>query len=161
MGLHPYVWTVFDYQVSKSQQTYNLTDPTQVLNLTPVLHPRVALSAPHPPKRSCASRPGGWRLLSRAPSHPGAFRSSLHAPSLLHYSSPACSPARAAPLPPARQHQHRSCSIPLDACNSLNLGGRIFFFFNTHQIQALLSFLFPFHSFPVSKQRSNWCPYCV
>jgi hypothetical protein len=32
MSLHPYVWIVFDYQVSKSQQTYSLIDPTQVLN---------------------------------------------------------------------------------------------------------------------------------
>jgi hypothetical protein len=40
--------------------------------------------------------------------------------------------------------------------------GRIFFFFNTHQIQALLSFLFLFRSFfPISKQYSDWCPYYV
>jgi hypothetical protein len=32
MGLHPYIWTVFDYQVSKFQQTYSHTNPTQVLN---------------------------------------------------------------------------------------------------------------------------------
>jgi hypothetical protein len=40
--------------------------------------------------------------------------------------------------------------------------GYNFFFFFTHQIQALLSFLFPFRSFfPISKQYSDWCPYCV
>jgi hypothetical protein len=44
----------------------------------------------------------------------------------------------------------------LTKCNALNLGGRIFFFFDTHQIQALLSFLFPFRSFfSFSKQYSD------
>jgi hypothetical protein len=40
--------------------------------------------------------------------------------------------------------------------------GYNFFFFNTHQIQVLLSFLFPFCSIlPFSKQYNDWCPYCV
>jgi hypothetical protein len=44
-------------------------------------------------------------------------------------------------------------------CNALNLGGgRIFSSFFTHQIQALLSFLFSFRSFfPISKQYSDRC----
>jgi hypothetical protein len=47
----------------------------------------------------------------------------------------------------------------LQVCNVLNLGVD-FFFFNTHQIQAVLSFLFPFRSFfPVSKQYSDSCQY--
>jgi hypothetical protein len=34
-----------------------------------------------------------------------------------------------------------------------------FFLLFTHQIQALLSFLFPFRSFfPISKQYNDWCP---
>jgi hypothetical protein len=42
-------------------------------------------------------------------------------------------------------------------CNALNLGVEFFLCF-THQIQALLSFLFPFRSFfPISKQYSDWC----
>jgi hypothetical protein len=41
----------------------------------------------------------------------------------------------------------------------MNLGVEFFLLF-THQIQALLSFLFPFRSFfPISKQYSDWCPY--
>jgi hypothetical protein len=41
------------------------------------------------------------------------------------------------------------------------LGVEIFLLF-THQIQALLSFLFPFRSFfPISKQYSDWCLYGV
>jgi hypothetical protein len=43
-------------------------------------------------------------------------------------------------------------------CNALNLGVEFFLLF-THQIQALLSFLFPFRSFfPISKKYSDWCP---
>jgi hypothetical protein len=46
-------------------------------------------------------------------------------------------------------------------CNALNLGVEFFLLF-THQIQALLPFLFPFLSFfPISKQYSDWCPYQV
>jgi hypothetical protein len=46
-------------------------------------------------------------------------------------------------------------------CNALNLGVEFFLLF-THQIQALLSFLFPFRSFfPISKQCSDWRPYRV
>jgi hypothetical protein len=72
--------------------------------LTPVLHPRSALSGPLPPWRPCASRPSGRRLLSRAPSRPRASRSSPHAPSSLGRSSPACSPAPAqAVLHPLRR----------------------------------------------------------
>jgi hypothetical protein len=48
-----------------------------------------------------------------------------------------------------------------DECNALNLGVEFFLLF-THQIQALLSFLFPFRSFfPISKQYSDWRPYRV
>jgi hypothetical protein len=44
------------------------------------------------------------------------------------------------------------------SCNALNLGVEFFSSF-THQIQALLPFLFPFRSFfPISKQYSDWCP---
>jgi hypothetical protein len=46
-------------------------------------------------------------------------------------------------------------------CNALNLGVEFFLLF-THQIQALLSFLFSFRPFfPISKQYSEWCPYYV
>jgi hypothetical protein len=46
-------------------------------------------------------------------------------------------------------------------CNALNLGVEFFSSF-THQIQVLLSFLFPFRSFfPISKQYSDWRPYHV
>jgi hypothetical protein len=42
--------------------------------------------------------------------------------------------------------------------NALNLGVEFFLLF-THQIQALLSFLFPFRSFfPISKKYGDWCP---
>jgi hypothetical protein len=42
-------------------------------------------------------------------------------------------------------------------CNALNLGVEFFLLF-THQIQALLPFLFLFRSFlPISKQYSDWC----
>jgi hypothetical protein len=44
---------------------------------------------------------------------------------------------------------------------ALNLGVEFFLLF-THQIQALLYFLFPFRSFfPIPKQYSDWCPYHV
>jgi hypothetical protein len=43
-------------------------------------------------------------------------------------------------------------------CNALNLGVEFFLLF-THQIQALLSFLFLFRSFfPISNQYSDRCP---
>jgi hypothetical protein len=43
-------------------------------------------------------------------------------------------------------------------CNALNLGVEFFLLFS-HQIRALLSFLFPFCSFfPISNQYSGWCP---
>jgi hypothetical protein len=46
-------------------------------------------------------------------------------------------------------------------CNTLNLAVEFFLLF-THQIQALLSFLFLFRSFfPISKQHSDWRPYRV
>jgi hypothetical protein len=109
MGLHRYwlPWIFTDkygphLTMSKSQQTYSLTNPQlKYSTLTLVLHPRAALSAALPPLRPCASRLSGRRLLSCAPSRPGASRSSLCAPSPLSRSSPACSPARVAPLPPA------------------------------------------------------------
>jgi hypothetical protein len=45
-----------------------------------------------------------------------------------------------------------------DSCNALNLGVEFFLLF-THQIRALLSFLFPFRSFfPISNQYSDGCP---
>jgi hypothetical protein len=48
-----------------------------------------------------------------------------------------------------------------DACNALNLGVEFFLLF-THQIQALLSFLFQFRSFfPISKRCNDWGPYYV
>jgi hypothetical protein len=47
---------------------------------------------------------------------------------------------------------------PEQRCNTLNLGVEFFLLF-THQVQALLSFLFPLRSFfPISKQYSDWCP---
>jgi hypothetical protein len=105
MGLHPYVWTIFDYQVSKSQQTYSLTDPTQVLNpnsrassscctqcsspaLADVRIPHWRLATPLP----CSIPP--WRVPLLSPC-------SIPAPPLLSCLlastgrfSPACSPAR-------------------------------------------------------------------
>jgi hypothetical protein len=43
-------------------------------------------------------------------------------------------------------------------CNALNLGVEFFLLF-THQIRALLSFLFPFrYFFPISNQYSGRCP---
>jgi hypothetical protein len=48
-----------------------------------------------------------------------------------------------------------------DNYNALNLGVEFFLLF-THQIQALLSFVFPFRSFfPISKRCNDWCPYYV
>jgi hypothetical protein len=50
----------------------------------------------------------------------------------------------------------KALSVP--RCNALNLGVEFFLLF-THQIQALLSFLFPFRSFfLISKQYSDWYP---
>jgi hypothetical protein len=47
--------------------------------------------------------------------------------------------------------------LKMPRCNALNLGVEFFLLF-THQIQALLSFLFPIRSFfPISKQYSDRC----
>jgi hypothetical protein len=48
--------------------------------------------------------------------------------------------------------------LHMDLRNALNLGVEFFLLF-THQIWALLSFLFPFRSFfPISNQYSDGCP---
>jgi hypothetical protein len=52
----------------------------------------------------------------------------------------------------------KSEGLPVYACNAMNLGVEFFLLF-THQILALLSFLFPFRSFfPISNQYSDRCP---
>jgi hypothetical protein len=62
----------------------------------------------------------------------------------------------------SRRTDTRSVAAPnAGGCNTLKLGVELFLLF-THQIQALLSFLFPFLSFfPISKQYSDWRPYRV
>jgi hypothetical protein len=48
-------------------------------------------------------------------------------------------------------------ATPIAHCNALNLGVEFFLLF-TQQIRVLLSFLFPFRSFPISNQYSDRCP---
>jgi hypothetical protein len=104
MGLHrhrlPWVFThtYGPYSTTKCPSPSRLTvlqTQLKYSTLTLVLHPRSALSAPLLPWWPCASRPSGRRLLSRAPSHPSASRSSPRAPSPLGHSSPTCSPTLA------------------------------------------------------------------
>jgi hypothetical protein len=114
MGFHPYIWTVFDYQMSKSQQTYSLTDPTQVLNHNSCAPSSCRTQCPSP-TLACASRPSGRRLLSRA--HPPwriPFLSPCSIPARLLLSrllastgrsSPACSPAPARAMLHPFRHQ--------------------------------------------------------
>jgi hypothetical protein len=65
---------------------------------------------------------------------------------------------------PPRKRSHRSSSRSSRSshkylmCNALNLGVEFFLLFS-HQIRALLSFLFLFRSFfPISNQYSDRCP---